>query len=382
TGQILDAIKALEIIGMRRKDDVYRALYAIFVSQHAQAELFDQVFEIFWRSPRKLPEMMHLLLPNVEVPSQKKTDTSLRAKQAFAETEQGKTTLKPPQKNEEKVAVDIVVTYSPVEILRTKDFADFSAEEILEAKKLFAKMRWPISQKQTRRRKQQATGQYFDSRRSMRAALRSSGEMVKLFRRGRKIRQRPLVVLCDISGSMERYSRMLLHFLHVVSSEMQTVETFVFGTRLSRISRYLRQRDIDDAVELVSKSVNDWGGGTKIGACLKDFNYLWSRRVLRSGAVVIVISDGWDRGDIPLLEREIARLSRSCYRLIWLNPLLGYEDYKPLTKGIRAALPYIDDFLPVHNLESLEQLGVLLGNLRTKPAHNLLNRYHLYLLDD
>ncbi|MFQ5709902.1 MAG: VWA domain-containing protein, partial [bacterium] len=183
----------------------------------------------------------------------------------------------------------------------------------------------------------------------------------------RDVRPRDLVILCDISGSMERYSRMLLHFMHTITAGKLKVETFVFGTRLTRITRTLRRRDIDDAVTSVSQAVNDWAGGTRIGEAVRDFNYLWARRVLRSGAVVLIISDGWDRGDIPLLEREIARLARSCARLIWLNPLLGYEGYEPLTRGMRAVLPSIDDFLPVHNLESLQQIGAVLASVMKNP---------------
>jgi len=178
-----------------------------------------------------------------------------------------------------------------------------------------------------------------------------------------RTRQRPLVVLCDISGSMERYSRILLQFVHTISDGLHDVETFVFGTRLTRITRLLREKDIDDAIAAVSKQVIDWSGGTRIGEAIKDFNFLWGRRVLGRGAVVLLISDGWDRGDPQLLSREMSRLQRSCYRLIWLNPLLGSPGYQPLTQGMQAALPNVDDFLPVHNLASLEQLGEKLTSL-------------------
>jgi uncharacterized protein with von Willebrand factor type A (vWA) domain len=200
----------------------------------------------------------------------------------------------------------------------------------------------------------------------MRRALRTGGEALMLPRRTRKRRRRPLVVLCDISGSMDRYSRILLQFVYSMSAGLRNVEAFVFGTRLTRITRLLRNRDIDEAVADVGRQVLDWGGGTRIGEALKEFNFRWGRRVLGHGAIVLLISDGWDRGDPEIIRREAARLQRTSHRLIWLNPLLGREGYQPLTRGLQAALPYVDDFRPVHNLQSLEQLGdVLSGSLRS-----------------
>ena len=197
--------------------------------------------------------------------------------------------------------------------------------------------------------------------RRLRRSLRHGGVPVDLRRRRRKVRTRPLVLLCDISGSMDRYARLLLRFVHALGRGLDATEVFVFGTRLTRITRELRKRDVDQAVADVVESVHDWSGGTRIGEAVKTFNYTWSRRVLRSGATVVIISDGWDRGDPELLAREMARLQRSCRRLIWLNPLLGAAGYQPLTQGIRAALPYVDEFLPVHNLHSLEALARLLS---------------------
>ncbi|MFQ5676204.1 MAG: VWA domain-containing protein, partial [bacterium] len=306
---------------------------------------------------------MRLVLPNLALPQTPQSKQSLRVQQARAENDVG---VKPPQlrpKNEKKEAIDLVLTYSSVEALRKKDFANFSNEEILLGKQMLAMMYWSIPRKCTRRFTPNENGRMLDLRRTIRKNMRNQGEPVQLSWRGRQTKPRDIAILCDISGSMERYSRMLLHFMHTFTSGMKRVETFVFGTRLTRITRMLRQRDIDDAVESVSRRVSDWAGGTRIGAAFKDFNYNWARRVLRSGSVVMIISDGWDRGDIPLLENEMARLSRSCHRLIWLNPLLGYSDYEPITRGIRAAMPHIDDFLPVQNLESLGQLGQVLAKL-------------------
>jgi uncharacterized protein with von Willebrand factor type A (vWA) domain len=200
-------------------------------------------------------------------------------------------------------------------------------------------------------------------RRTFRQNLRYGGEPLQLAWRRRKLKRRPLVVICDISGSMERYSRVLLKFIYAISNGLEKVEAFVFSTRLTRITHHLKNRDIDTALDEATLSIHDWAGGTRIGESLKTFNYEWGRRVLGQGAIVLLISDGWDRGDIDLLEQEMNRLQLSCHRLIWLNPLLGAENYEPLTRGIQTALPYIDDFLPVHNLKSLEQLGVLLERL-------------------
>jgi uncharacterized protein with von Willebrand factor type A (vWA) domain len=363
TGQIMDALLALDLIGLRRKEDVYQALYSIFVTRQENQEIFNQAFEIFWRSPSRIPAIMSLLLPKLELPESARKKESLRVRQALAEKEKPESLPRQPREQEKKEVLDLVLTYSPQEVMRKKDFAEFSAEEVLLAKRFLSEMRWPLPPKHTRRRIPDAKGQLLDLRRTIRKSMRHQGEMVKLSWHGRNAKPRRLVIICDISGSMERYSRLLLHFMHTMTRGLQQVETFVFGTRLTRITRYLRLHDIDDAIRSVSRIVNDWAGGTKIGASLKEFNFLWARRVLRSGAVVMIISDGWDRGDIPLLKREMERLSKSCYRLLWLNPLLGYEDYEPLTQGIQTALPHIDHFLPMHNLESLVQLGQILASL-------------------
>ena len=363
TAQIIDAMRAVQLIGLWSRADVYQALFSVFVTRREQVELFNQAFHLFWRAPSKLPQVMSLILPQLKMPETAQSKQSLRVKQALADNE---AQIKLPEsrpKNEQKEAVDLVLTYSPLEVLRKKDFAAFTNEEVVMARQLLSEMNWNIPSKRTRRFNPNAKGRMLDLRKTVRKNMRNEGELIQLSWRGNQTRMRDIVVLCDISGSMERYSRMLLHFIHTITADMRRVETFVFGTRLTRITRYLKQRDIDDAVSSVSQKVNDWAGGTRIGDALKDFNYLWARRVLRSGAVVMVISDGWDRGDIPLFEREVARLSRNCYRLIWLNPLLGYENYEPLTRGIKAAMPYIDDFLPVHNLESLEQIGEVLSSV-------------------
>ncbi len=370
TGEIMDALRALTVIGIRNRDDVYQALYSTFVTRNEQRDIFDQAFHLFWRAPSRLPQMMQLLLPNVRGSDQKKNEPSPRVKQALQEETPTRPPRPKPQKEPQKQQLDLIFTYSPDEILRKKDFADFTPEEVIQAKEFLASLRWPIEPYASRRRTPDWKGRLLDFRRTLRRNLRHNAELMRLSWLGHNRKPRPVVILCDISGSMERYSRMLLHFMHALTSGMQRIETFVFGTRLTRITRHLQHRDIDQAVDEVTRAVQDWAGGTKIGEALKDFNYIWARRVLRHGAVVMIISDGWDRGDASLLETEMARLSRSCYRLIWLNPLLGFEGYEPLTRGMQTALPYVDDFLSVHNLESLEQLGRLLSAIshRRRPA--------------
>lgn len=225
---------------------------------------------------------------------------------------------------------------------------------------LMERARWRLGERRTRRLRTSRRGRSLDLRQTFRRSLRTGGEPVTLARRARRWKPRPLVILCDISGSMSVYSRLLLHFIHTVANGLQNVETFVFGTRLTRITRQLERRDVDAALADVARLVQDWSGGTRIGDSLRAFNYRWARRVLGRGAVVLVISDGWDRGDVKILGQEMARLRRNCHRLIWLNPLLGQDDYRPITAGMRTALPYVDDFLPAHNLDSLFSLGKVL----------------------
>jgi uncharacterized protein with von Willebrand factor type A (vWA) domain len=240
---------------------------------------------------------------------------------------------------------------------------------------MIAHLLWKVSERRTRR-KRPGKGHLIDLRRTLRRSLRSEGEIFRWSYLEPKRKPRPLVVLADISGSMERYTRLLLHFIYGMKAALnQPVEAFVFSTRLTRITRPLQSRDLDIALKNVGELVNDWAGGTRIGESLKTFNFDWGRRVLGRGAIVLIISDGWDRGDGQVLSREMARLKRNCHRLIWLNPLLGTPDYEPLTRGIQAALPHIHDFLPVHNLASLEDLANRLADLNHSSHRGKYARY-------
>ncbi|SHK56557.1 vWA domain-containing protein [Rhodothermus profundi] len=357
TDQVLDALRAVELVGIRRREDVRQALFSVFVRHQSEAVLFDQVFQLFWREHSVLPEELAALLPKAPAssawpPGMARALEALQPRRVHSR-----------EADAEEQDVRWMLTYSADEVLRHKDFAQMTLEEEAAVRAFLRTLRWPLPPRRTRRWQPGGRQGRPDWRRTLRLALRRQGEVLHLAMRLPRYKPRPLVVLCDISGSMERYSRLLLHFLHAITGGLRRVESFVFGTRLTRITRQLRLRDVDVALAEVGRAVQDWSGGTRIGEALRTFNYRWLRRVLPASGVVLIISDGLDRGDPALLTREMARLSRSCYRLIWLNPLLRYEHYQPLTQGMRAALPYVDHFLPVHNLASLEQLGNLLASL-------------------
>jgi uncharacterized protein with von Willebrand factor type A (vWA) domain len=356
-GQMVELTAALEYVPISSREDFYAAARCLLVLRHEDLSLFDTAFDFFWRNLAGGDiddELMKQILHTTRVQQRR-----LRLRQRPDAGRDGSS----EEGEEKQELLNMVLTYSASETLRQKDFGQFSWEEVQACKELLRRLAWRIAERPTRRKRPAANGRQLDMRRTLRQNMRYGGEPLLLARRETRTRRRPLVVLCDISGSMERYSRILLQFVHTISNGLHDVEAFVFGTRLTRITRQLRQRDIDDAVENVAKHVFDWSGGTRIGEAIKEFNFQWGRRVLHHGPVVLLISDGWDRGEPELLGRELDRLQRSCYRLIWLNPLLGDANYQPLTLGMQAALPHIDDFLPVNNLASLEQLGEKLSAL-------------------
>ncbi|MFQ5855536.1 MAG: VWA domain-containing protein [Anaerolineae bacterium] len=354
--QIIDLAEGLKYIDLRRRPDFKNTARTVLVNRWEHIETFDRAFDLFWQA-RETGELAQLDLGQLlQMKPQAQEEKELFPTQGDDEG-QG------PEGESEEPAIEEIYTYSAYEVLRHKDFSELTPDEIEEVRHLMQEMAWELEQRRTRRKTRSRHGAYLDMRRIFRQNLRYGGEPLQLAWRRRKHKRRPLVVICDISGSMERYSRILLQFIYVISNGLEKVEAFVFSTRLTRITRYLRERDIDAALDQVTDAVQDWAGGTRIGEALKTFNFEWDRRVLGQGAIALIISDGWDRGDIDLLEREMSRLQLSCHRLIWLNPLLGSVNYEPLTRGIQAALPYVDDFLSVHNLASLEQLGDLLERL-------------------
>jgi uncharacterized protein with von Willebrand factor type A (vWA) domain len=359
-GAVLDAIHAVEAVGLGSRTDFYWALHAVFVNRRDQRELFDQAFHVFWRNPRILERMMGMMLPGLqsELTEQAPEEISPRLAQAMAAGRE-QDGAGPPE--EQEIELDAAMTWSREEVLREKDFEKMTVEELEAARAAIRRMRFSIMEVPTRRYRRDPRGARADMRATLRAALRTGGDIIPLRFRKRRRRHPPLVILCDISGSMERYSRMLLHLLHAITNDRDRVHTFLFGTRLSNVTRYLQYRDVDVALGKIAEQVEDWSGGTRIGHCFHDFNRHWSRRVLGQGAVVLLISDGLDRDAGAGLETEIDRLHRSCRRLIWLNPLLRYSGFEPKSLGIRAILPHVDEFRPVHNLESLMQLAEILS---------------------
>jgi hypothetical protein len=353
-GKVIDAVRAVETVGIENRSDFYWTLHAVFVNRRDQRELFDQAFHVFWRNPRILERMMSLLLPQLGVPeTEEREELSKRLADALRGEQAGRGE---EVEKEPEIVVDAVMTFSDREMLQTMDFEKMSAAEIAEAKAAIKRMRLPIMDVPTRRFRPDRSGARLDMRATLRASLRSGPDSMPLRKRERRRRHPPLVILCDISGSMSRYSRMLLHFMHAVTNDRDRVHTFLFGTRLTNVTRHLKQRDIDIAIERIGDAVGDWAGGTRIGTCLAEFNRLWSRRVLGQGAIVLFISDGLDRDAGEGLDHEMERLHKSCRRLVWLNPLLRYEGFEPRSLGMRAIMPHVDEFRPVHNLESLAAL--------------------------
>jgi uncharacterized protein with von Willebrand factor type A (vWA) domain len=354
-GRLLDVASALEHIDIGRRSDFYVTLQTLLIHRQQDLATFDEAFRVFWRRPpgewssedlRALGEQRRSGAPQVDAPGTEVGGAADSSLPRLAETI-------------ERVAA---MSYSAREVSRAKDFARFTDEELQQARAFVASLTWDVGVRRTRRWVP-GRGRALDLRRLVRRNMAYGGELLTLPARERRSKRRPLVLLCDVSGSMERYARMLLHFLHSLAGGLDRVEAFVFATRLTRITRELSRRGAPEALPTLPRHVPDWAGGTRIGDALRTFNVGWARRVLARGPVVLLISDGWDRGDPDLLTREIARLQRSCHRLIWLNPLLGSPDYRPLTRGMQAALPFIDDFLPVHNLASLEALAAHLNQL-------------------
>ena len=380
SGQILSLLDAVAAVDLRKRHDVYHAARATLVTRPEHIPVFDAEFARFWRRLTSAEPAPVEAFVATDAPAQLPLpEASRRKRQASGpvagSVEEERTVVAITEADEAdageteelEVPPEDVLIFSAREVLRKKDFSQCSPDEVAEARRIIEAMDWRLGTRQTRRRVRANRGDQIDPRATMRRSLRHGGVPIDLRRRQRKERTRPLILLCDISGSMDRYARLLLRFVHALGQGRDATEVFVFGTRLTRITRELRKRDVDDAISDVVKSVDDWSGGTRIGEAIKAFNFKWGRRVLRSGATVVIISDGWDRGDPALLAREMARLQRSCRRLIWLNPLLGAAGYQPLTQGMRAALPFVDDFLPVHNLRSLEVLAALLGRVDDQP---------------
>ncbi len=353
--QTTDFARALTLIDVGSREQVYHAARSLLVTRQEHLHLFHTLFNRFWRPfeagglPRgqKAPRAPRHKRKK-EKPFDVVTYMGYKARQADPEIE----------------VADKSGTFSSAEVLQRKEFSEMTPEELETVKRLIQEMRWQVSLRQTRRRVPDRKGDQLHLRRVMRSAASFGGTPLRLSWQRRKVKQRPFILIADISGSMEKYARLLLQFFYSVSHSFKDVECFVFGTRLTRVTPQLKLKNIDRAIDEAAREVVDWSGGTRIGESLRIFNRRWSRRVLRRGAVVLIVSDGWERGDVSVLKQEMRYLQHRCHRLIWLNPLLGKQTYQPLVEGMAAALPYIDDFLPVHNLQSLRELSEHLGTVR------------------
>lgn len=369
TDRIQLALGALQLAGLESKRDFQATLAACFLDRVEHRELFDQAFALFWRDPDIAGRMMALMLPRVQTqlpeastpPENRRLGEALFPHQPHAP---------PPPPARDEIEVDATLTWNDRELLRKADFETMSADEWRAAQRLLQRLS-PLFQPVATRRSERAPGPgrqaRIDGRATLQAMARHGGQLWQMRWRRPAERPAPLVVLADISGSMSRYSRMLLHFTHALGHAELRIESFVFGTRLTRTTRALRQRDPDIAVGRVVRDVDDWSGGTRITACLREFNQRWARRVLSGRATVLLISDGLEHGtpDDPRCEGlrfEMERLHKSCRRLVWLNPLLRFAAFQPRAAGIRAMLPFVDEFLPAHNLDSLEDLARVLSN--------------------
>jgi uncharacterized protein with von Willebrand factor type A (vWA) domain len=370
--QVMDFVHATSHVGIQNRALFRQAGEACLVTRKEDLEPFDRIFDVFWRSKRIADDSEDQNFADMNAEPIQGMDEAAEGEEGEGASQTGESVdgMAMDDEGEEgdlsdvdESDLDSILTYSASEALRGKDFSEYTQEELEQARLLMKKLKWDIGMRRSRRRVASPKGRYIDQRKTMRRAMQTAGVPLKISERKIKYKPRALIVICDISGSMDRYSRLLLQFIHTIENDMAKVEAFVFGTRLTRVTRLLKRRNIDEAITRVSREVQDWAGGTRIGESIQTFNQEWARRVLRNGAVVLIISDGWDRGDPQLLGDEMQRLQRSCYRLIWLNPLLGSPRYQPLTRGMQAAMPFIDDFLPVHNLESLELLANHLSNL-------------------
>jgi len=349
-GAVLDALAAVQAAGVGTREDFYWTLHAVFVKRHEHSLIFDQAFRIFLRKRAYLDKLIASLLPQPSSPPESPKPGAQRVEQALFAGLRERERLKPD------IEVDARLTVSDRELLQKKDFAQMTAAEIAAAKDAIKRLVLSLDEVKSRRLAPHRHGHLIDMRRTLRASLKAGGAVIDLKYLGTRAKAPPIVALLDISGSMSQYTRPFLHFLHAVTDARKRVHTFMFGTRLTNVTRALKQTDPDEALAAVTASVDDWSGGTRIATSLKAFNKLWARRVLTQGAIVLLITDGLERDPDERLGFEIDRLHRSCRRLIWLNPLLRFSGFEAKAKGILAMLPHVDELRPIHNLDSMAEL--------------------------
>jgi uncharacterized protein len=359
-GAVLDALEAVNVARIGDREDFYWTLHAVFVKRHEHSILFDQAFRLFFRKRGYIEQLIAAMLPEgpraeaKEPPpgAQRIQDALLGGLDRKEETSE--------------VEIDARLTVSDREILQKKDFAQMTAAEIAAAKEAIARLALPMDLVRTRRLKAARHGHMIDIRRTLRASMKAGGAVIDLKYLGPRVKEPPIVALLDISGSMSQYTRLFLHFLHAVTDERKRVTTFLFGTRLTNVTRAIRQRDPDEALAACSAHVADWSGGTRIASSLHDFNKHWGRRVLGQGAVMLLITDGLERDGDDTLDFEMDRLHRSCRRLVWLNPLLRFDGFEARAKGVRTMLPHVDELRPIHNLDSMTELVRALSGASAK----------------
>ncbi len=349
-GAVIDALEAVQAAGVGTREDFYWTLHAVFVKRHEHSLIFDQAFRIFFRRRGYIDQLMAMMLPQAPNTPRRPEAGATRVHEALFSG------LDDKLKKEREIELDTRMTVSDREVLQRKDFAQMTNVEVAAAKEALKRLVLPLAEVRTRRLKPHPRGHLIDIRRTFRASLKGGGDFIDLRFVGPRTKPPPIVALLDISGSMSQYSRIFLHFLHALTDARKRVSTFLFGTRLTNVTRALRARDPDDALAACSASVPDWSGGTRIASSLHAFNKLWARRVLTQGAIVLLITDGLERDADDTLAFEIDRLHRSCRRLIWLNPLLRFEGFEPRARGIKTMLGHVDEFRPVHNLESMTAL--------------------------
>ena len=359
-GAVADAISAVDAIGIGSREEFHAALSCIFVKRHEDQAVFDEAFRLYWRSRDLVQKMIAMLSP--VAPDTREKEKAKAGSARVSDALSAERDLDRKEKEEPDVEIDARLTVSERELLQGMDFAQMSAAELSRARKEMERLVLPFDEVTVRRYRPSYRSQSVDPRATMRSALRAGGALILPRYRQRREVHPPLVVLADISGSMSQYTRVFLHFLHVLTEKRRRVHTFLFGTRLTNVTRQMRNRDPDEALDQCAGAVKDWSGGTRIGEALHAFNRNWSRRVLGQGAVVLLITDGLEREDVDLLAKEMDRLHRSCRRLIWLNPLLRFEGFEARARGVRAMLPHVDELRPVHNLQSLADLVAALGS--------------------
>ncbi|MGE5536778.1 MAG: vWA domain-containing protein [Acidobacteriota bacterium] len=350
-GAVLDALEAVKVAQVGSREDFYWTLHSVFVKRHEHSVLFDQAFRIFFRKRAYIEKLIASMLPIA--PPQKSKAPPPGAQRIQDALFAG---LNAQDRDKSEIEVDARFTVSDRELLRQKDFAQMTAAEIAAAKDAIARLVLPLNEVRTRRLAPNRRGRIIDIRRTLRASMKAGGAVIDLKYLGPKTKEPPIVALLDISGSMSQYTRLFLHFLHAVTDARKRVTTFLFGTRLTNVTRALKERDPDEALAACSANVADWSGGTRIGTSLRTFNKQWARRVLTQGAVVLLITDGLERDADDTLAFEIDRLHCSCRRLIWLNPLLRFEGFEARARGVKTIMPHVDELRPIHNLESMEEL--------------------------